>query len=82
MKGELEKKWSHDLIDIHLFFKNAEEKRTEFSFNPNSTRSKKLDFEKYLGKLMKIKKTFEKKDRMRQERHINADFCRKKIFLR
>ena len=67
MKGELEKKWSHDLIDVHLFFKNAEEKRTEFSFKPNSTKSKKLDFEKYLEKLMKIKKTFEKTERHKKD---------------
>ena len=64
LKAELEKKWSDDLTDLQLFFKNAVEKRAEFLFNPNSKKSRKLDFEKFLEKLVKMKKLLDKKDRL------------------
>ena len=60
LKSELEKRWKSDLIDVH-FSKNAEEKRSEFLFNPNSKKSKKLDFEKFLEKLIKMIKLLDKK---------------------
>ena len=41
------------------------EKRAEFLLNPNSKKSKKLDFEKFLEKLVKMKKLLDKKDRLR-----------------
>ena len=44
VKAELEKKWSDDLIDLQLLFKNAKVKRAEFLFNANHKKSKKLDF--------------------------------------
>ena len=65
LKSELEKRWSSDLVDINCFFKNAEEKRSEFLFNLNAKKSKRLDFEKYLEKLIKMKKFLEKKERQR-----------------
>ena len=61
LKSELEKRWSSDLRDINCFFKNAEEKRSEFLFNLNARKSKRLGFEKYLEKLIKMKKILEKK---------------------
>ena len=82
LKAELEKKWSNDLIDLKLFFKNAEEKRAQFLFNPNSKNSKKLDFEKFLEKVVKIKKLLDKKDRFRHQRQIDSNFCRRKRLLR
>ena len=48
LKSKLEKRWSSDLIDITCFFKNAEEKRSEFLFNLNAMKLKRPDFEKYL----------------------------------
>ena len=82
LKSELEKRSSSDLVDINCFFKNAEEKRSEFLFNLNAKKSKRLDFEKYLEKLIKMKKILEKKERQRQQRQIQSNFCRKKKLLR
>ena len=82
MKAELEKKWNDDLIDLKLFFKNAEKKRAQFLFNPNTKKSKKLDFEKLLEKVVKIKKLLDKKDRLRHQRQIDSNFCRRKRLLR
>ena len=62
LKSELEKRWSSDLVDINCFFKNAEEKLSEFLFNLNAKKLKRLDFEKYLEKLIKMKKRLEKKE--------------------
>ena len=55
LKSELEKRWSSDLVDINCFFNNSEEKRSEFLFNSNPKKLKRLDFEKYLEKPIKIK---------------------------
>ena len=82
MKEELKKRWSPDLIDINLFFKNAENKQKQFLFNTNSKYLKKLEFERFLERLIRMKKALEKKDKMQQQRQVDAKFCRKKIFLR
>ena len=82
MKAELEKKWSDDLIDLQLFLKNAEEKCAGFLFNPNSKKWKKLDFEKFLEKLVKMKKLLDKKDRLQHQRQIDSNFCRRKRLLK
>ena len=76
MKAELEKKWRNDLIDLQLFLKNAEEKRAEFLFNQNSKKSKRLDFGKFLEKLVNMKKILDKKDRLWHQRQIDSNFCR------
>ena len=61
LKSEFKKRWSSDLVDIKCFFKNAEEKRSEYLFNSNAKKPKRFDFEKYLQKLTKMKKLLEKK---------------------
>ena len=60
LKKELKKRWSSDLIDINLFFKNAENKQKQFLFNSKSKNSKKLDFERFLERLIRMKKALEK----------------------
>ena len=63
MKEELKKRWSPDVIDVNLFFKNGENKQKQFLFNAKSKNSKKLDFERFLERLIRMKKALEKKIR-------------------
>ena len=70
------------MIDLQLLFKNAKEKYTEFLLNSNSKKSEKLDFEKFLEKLVKMKKGLDKKDRSRHQRQIDSNFCRQRRLLR
>ena len=63
MKEELKKRWSPDILDVNLFFKNGENKQEQSLFNAKSKNSKKLDFERFLESLIRMKKALEKKIR-------------------
>ena len=43
LKEELRQKWSPDVIDINIFFKNAKNKEKQFLFNTKSKNLKTLD---------------------------------------
>ena len=45
----------------YLWCKNAENKQKQFLFNTKSKNSKKLDFERFLERLIRMKKALEKK---------------------
>lgn len=79
LKSELEKRWSSDLVDINCFFNNSEEKRSEFLFNSNPKKLKRLDFEKYLEKPIKIKNVQkEKRGKGNKDKYI-VIFVEKKL---
>ena len=82
MKEELKKRWSPELIDVNLFFKNAENKRKQFLFNTKSKNYKKLDLKRFLERVIRMKKALEKKDKMQQQREIDSNFYRNNFFLR
>ena len=82
MKEELKKRWSPELIDLNLFFKNAEKKRKQFLFNTKSKNYKKLDLKRFLERVIRMKKALEKKDKMQQQREIDSNFYRNNFFLR
>ena len=82
LREELRKKWSPDLIDFKIFFKNAENHGKQFLFNTKSKYSKKLDFEKFLEKLIRMKKALENKDKMRRQRQIKAKVLQKENFFK
>ena len=82
MKEELKKRWSSELIDVNLFFKNAENKRKQFLFNTKSKNYKKLDLKRFLERVIRMKKALEKKDKMQQQREIDSNFYRNNFFLR
>ena len=82
LREELRKKWSPDLIDFNIFFKNAENNGKQFLFNTKSKYSKKLDFEKFLEKLIRMKKALENKDKMRRQRQIQAKVLQKEKFFK
>ena len=82
MKEELKKRWSPELIDVNLFFKNAENKRKQFLFNTKSKNYKKLDLKRFLESVIRMKKALEKKDKMQQQREIDSNFYRNNFFLR
>ena len=65
LKEELKKRWSPELTDVNLFFKNAENKQKQFLFNTKSKNCKKLDLERFLERLIRMNNTLEKKDKMR-----------------
>ena len=54
LKSESEKKWSNDLPDIELFLINVEQEPSTFQFD-----SDKIDFEKYIEKLLRMKKSLD-----------------------
>ena len=80
MKEELKKRWSPELIDVNLFFKNAENKRKQFLFNTKSKNYKKLDLKRFLERVIRMKKALEKKDKMQQQREIDSNFYRNNFF--
>ena len=82
MKEELKKRWSPELIDVNLFFKNAENKRKQFLFNTKSKNYKKLDLKRFLERVIRMKKALEKKDKMQQQREIDSNFYRNNFFLK